>query len=207
MSTNKVVIIVARTRMYGGRVCVGALSDAGENLRLMNKDCASDRDQDSPFRVGEQWEITCDPCGPRKPPHVEDVFVSKANKRSDVDALSDYILKRAAPWKGTIDTLFEGKIQFTRNGAGFISDAAVPAGATGFWIPSSDLHLDHDERNKAGYYPRQDYRHLSYVGVQDTVDVIKAGQLVRVSLARWWRPENADSDFEERCYAQLSGWY
>jgi hypothetical protein len=207
MPENKLVVIVARTHMYGGRVCVGALSDAGENLRLMNKDCASDRDRDSPFKVGEEWEITCAPCGPRRPPHVEDAFVSNATKRGNVGSLSDYILKRAAPWKGAINTLFEGKIQFTRNGAGFISDAGVLAGATGFWIPAYDLHLDHDDRNKAGYYPQHDHRHLSYVGVQDAVDVITAGQLVRVSLARWWRPENADPDFEEQCYAQLSGWY
>jgi hypothetical protein len=138
---------------------------------------------------------------------VEDVAVSKANKLGNIDALAEYILKRAAPWKGTIETLFEGKVQFTRNGAGFISETGIPAGATGFWIPSGDLHLDHDERNKAGYYPHNDYRHLSYVGVQDTIDVIKAGQLVRISLARWWRPENADPEFEERCYAQVSGWY
>ncbi len=207
MPEKKLVVIVARTRMYGGRVCVGALSDSGENLRLMNKDCASDRDHDSPFTVGEQWEIVCAPCGPRRPPHVEDVIVSKATKRSHVDSLPEYILERAALWKGTIDKLFEGKIQFTRNGAGFISEGQVPAGATGFWIPSYELHLDHDDRNKAGYYPEHDYRHLSYVGVQDTADVIKKGQLVRVSLARWWRPENADPNFEERCYAQLSGWY
>jgi hypothetical protein len=207
MSETKLVAIVARTRMYGGRVCVGALSDAGENLRLMNKDCASDRDQDSPFRVGEQWEITCAPCGPKRPPHVEDVVVGKATKRGNLDHLADYISKRATPWKGTIDSLFEGKIQFTRNGAGFISEAAIPSGATGFWIPSVDLHLDHDERNKAGYYPQNNHRHLSFVGLQDPVGVIKTGQLVRVSLARWWRPENADPDFEERCYAQLSGWY
>jgi hypothetical protein len=207
MPETKLVAIVARTRMYGGRVCVGALSDAGENLRLMNKDCTSDRDQDSPFRIGEEWEITCESCGPKRPPHIEDVFVSNANKRGSLDQLADHILKRASPWKGTIDSLFEGKIQFTRNGAGFISETAIPSGATGFWIPSSDLHLDHDERNKAGYYPQNGHRHLSYVGLQDTVGIIKAGQLVRVSLARWWRPENADPDFEERCYAQLSGWY
>ena len=207
MAENKSVVIVARTRMYGGRVCVGALSEAGENLRLMNATCNSDRDQDSPYRVGDRWEITCDPCGPRRPPHLEDVAVNKANKLGTIGALPEYILEQAKPWKGTIDTLFEGKIQFTRNGAGFISEAAIPAGATGFWIPSGDLHLDHDERNKAGYYPQGNYRHLSYVGVQDTINIIKAGQLVRVSLARWWRPENADPDFEERCYAQLSGWY
>ncbi len=207
MAVKKSVVIVARTRMYGGRVCVGALSEAGENLRLMNEACSSDRDQDSPYKVGDKWEITCEPCGPRRPPHLEDIAVSKAKNLGRIDALAQYILKRAKPWKGTIETLFEGRIQFTRNGAGFISEAGIPTGATGFWIPSSDLHLDHDERNKAGYYSQGDYRHLSYVGVQDTINIIKAGQLVRVSLARWWRPENADPDFEERCYAQLSGWY
>ena len=109
MPEKKLVVIVARTRMYGGRVCVGALSDSGENLRLMNKDCASDRDHDSPFTVGEQWEIVCAPCGPRRPPHVEDVIVSKATKRSHVDSLPEYILERAALWKGTIDKLFGRK--------------------------------------------------------------------------------------------------
>lgn len=207
MPDKKVVVIVARTRMYGGHVCVGALSDTGENLRLMNKDCASERDRDSPFRIGDEWDISCSPCGPRRAPHVEDVTVSKATKRGDVGSLAKYILKRATPWKGTIDKLFEGKIQFTRNGAGFISQSRVPAGATGFWLPSYDLHLDHDERNKAGYYPEHSHLHLSYVGLEDTTDVIKKGQLVRVSLARWWKPENAEPDFEERCYAQLSGWY
>jgi hypothetical protein len=207
MAEKKSVVIVARTRMYGGRVCVGALSEAGENLRLMNLTCSSDRDQDSPYKVGEKWEISCEPCGPQKPPHLEDVTVSKATNLGSIGGLAEYILERAKPWNGSIDVLFEGKIQFTRNGGGFISTSEIPGGATGFWIPSGDLHLDHDERNKAGYYLQGDHRHLSYVGVQDTISVIKAGKLVRVSLARWWRPENADPDFEERCYAQLSGWY
>lgn len=207
MPESKFVVIVARTRMYGGRVCVGALSEAGENLRLMNKDCAAEQGHSCRFMVGEEWEITCDACGPRRPPHVEDVAVSKAIQRGSVASLAEYILKRATPWKGTIDTLFEGNIQFTGNGAGFISEAGIPAGATGFWIPSDDLRLDHDDRDKAGYYPEHDFRHLSYVGVQDPIDVIRAGQLVRVSLARWWRPQDADPGFEERCYAQLSGWY
>jgi hypothetical protein len=32
---KKTVVIVARTNMYGGRVCIGSLSEDGENLRLM----------------------------------------------------------------------------------------------------------------------------------------------------------------------------
>lgn len=207
MERTHTVVIVARTRMYGGRVCVGALSAEGENLRLMNRQCSSDHDQDSPYRIGEEWKITCEPCGLRRPPHIEDVAVSHAKRQARIEDLAGYILKRATPWKGPIETLFEGQIQFTRNGAGFISDTGIPPGATGFWIPSTDVLLEHDDRNKAGYYPRGDYRHLAYVGLEDAVAILRAGKLIRVSLARWWRPENVDPDFEERCYAQLSGWY
>jgi len=39
---QKNVLIVARTRMYGAKVCVGALSDQGEYVRLMNRSCESD---------------------------------------------------------------------------------------------------------------------------------------------------------------------
>ncbi len=44
-----------------------------------------------------------------------------------------------------------------------------------------------------------------YVGFESKVDRIPAGTLMRMSLARWWKPE--DSDMNERCYLQLSGWY
>ena len=45
---------------------------------------------------------------------------------------------------------------------------------------------------------------IPYVGCAEAIDLIPAGTLVRVSLARWWRPEGMN---EERCYLQLSGWY
>jgi hypothetical protein len=207
MSQTKIVVIVARTQMHGGRVCVGALSADGESLRLMNTKCGSDRAQNSPYQIGEQWRIVCAPCGEQKSPHLEDVAVSSAANLGTVKDLVGYISDRAKPWKGPIGALFEGKIQFTQNGAGYISESAIPGGATGFWIPSSDLVLKNDDRGKTGYYPAGDYRHLSYVGVQDPAERIKADRLVRVSLARWWKPRDADVDFEERCYAQLSGWY
>jgi hypothetical protein len=204
---NKIVVIVARTKMYGGRVCIGSLSEDGENLRLMNPNCSSDLGQKTPYQVAEKWRIVCEPCGQQVLPHVEDVAVTEAKKLGDVKDLVSFILDRAKPLKGGIGVLFEGKIQFTQNGAGYISKSGVPKGAIGFWIPSSNLELQQDDRGKNGYYPKRDYRHLSYVGVQEPIETIEAGQLVRVSLARWWKPQDADADLEERCYAQLSGWY
>ena len=106
-----------------------------------------------------------------------------------------------------MDVLFDGKIHFTMNGGGYVSATNIPDRATGFWIPSEPLRLDTDERDKQGYFEKYN-RHLSYVGTSDElVEIIEPGTLVRVSLARWWRPPNADPTFEERCYAQLSGWY
>ncbi len=37
--------------------------------------------------------------------------------------------------------------------------------------------------------------------------IIPANTLVRVSLARWWRPTNAEPDFPVRCYMQIYGWH
>ena len=106
---KKTVLIVARTKMYGAKVCVGALSDQGENLRLMNGNCESDIASRVPFRIGEWWEIDCDPCGARIPPHLEDVSVTNAAKVGEQANLSDYLLTVTNPWRGPIQMLFDGR--------------------------------------------------------------------------------------------------
>ena len=201
------VVIVARTHMHEGRVCVGALSERGENLRLLNNGCTPDMDRHCLFHVGEMWQIACSPCGERKPPHVEDVAVSEAEKIGFVENIPEYVLKLAKPWQGGIGDLFERKIRFTQNGAGFVRAGNLPSCSTGFWIPYCDLKLHDDGRGKAAYFALADYRHLSYVGVQAPIEMIEAKTLVRVSLARWWRPTDVNDPLEERCYAQVSAWY
>lgn len=47
-------------------------------------------------------------------------------------------------------------------------------------------------------------RNIKFVGFQNPLDIIPAGTLIRVFLARWWASPN---DNERRCYLQLSGWY
>jgi hypothetical protein len=201
------VLIVARTRMHGEKVCVGALSDRGEHLRLMNTNCDSDIASKSPYRIGEWWDVQGESCGEQKPPHVEDFAVTQATRTGKQSDLQEHLLNIIDPWEGPIDVLFDGKIRFTRAGGGYISPGDVPKGATGFWIPESKLTLDEDGRGNSGYYGDDGFKHLSYVGSQEAIEEIGAGQLVRVSLARWWKPRDADPSFELRCYAQLSGWY
>lgn len=208
MAKTSRLVIVARTRMYGGRVCIGALTEEAASIRLMNSSCSSDTADKCPFMVGEQWEVTYSPCGNRKPPHVEDVAVEAAQKLGVSDDLIGFILARSTPWQGPIEGLFDGLIRFTGNGGGYISAASgIPPLATAFWLPSTVLKLSTDDRGKQGYYSPYSQHHLSYVGLAPAIPQINVGQLVRVSLAGWWRPSNSDPTFEERCYGQLSGWY
>jgi len=202
---TKTVVIVARTHMHHGRVCVGALAEDGENLRLLNSAYHPELDEKSPYRVGEKWRICYEPRGEQKPPHLEDVAVAQAVKVGSVDDMAGYVLPRAKPWAGGIDELFERKIHFTVNGAGFISKNSIPSCSTGFWIPYCDLRLQEDGQGKLAYYALGDYRHLAYMGVQEPIEFVEAKCLVRVSLARWWKPEEAPDPIEERCYAQVSG--
>jgi hypothetical protein len=200
-------LIVARTKMAGGRICVGDRIEDGESVRLMNQNCSSSLAQYSPYRIGEWWEVEFMPCGERRPPHVEDVAVTAAKRIEKISDVAACLLSIIKPWTGEIDCLFEGMIQFTRSGAGYISEAHIPSNAIGFWMPSRALSLEQDYRDRTGYYPEGDIRHLNYVGLEPPIRCIDPDRLVRVSLARWWKPENADPDFELRCYAQISGWY
>jgi hypothetical protein len=93
----------------------------------------------------------------------------------------------------------------TSNGSGYISKAGgLPNRSTGYWVPDKPLTLEGDRYTYPAF---AGVRRMSYVGFAPTIATIPAGTLVRVSLARWWRPQDADDSLEERCYLQLSGWF
>lgn len=106
-------------------------------------------------------------------------------------------------WSGGIDNLFDGKLQWTSGGSGYISaNGGIPENSVGFWMPNRDLRRN-DYNHKVRYSYPIEGKNISFVGLQNPIDTIPAGTLVRVSLARWWSPDES----EERCYLQLSGWY
>jgi hypothetical protein len=96
---------------------------------------------------------------------------------------------------------------WTGNGNGYISEGkGVPDHSTGFWIPDQDLIFENGHYSyliKLGGIKLK--RSLKYVGFENPIAVIPSGTKVRVSLAKWWHPE--DIVIEDRCYLQLSGWY
>lgn len=194
--------------MSGGVFCVGAICvNTNDSYRLLQAD-GHNQPHDTPFDAGELWEVE----GRRRdnciPPHVEDFLITRQHQVGREPHLGQFLSRRVRPWRGGPEALFDGAIRFTGQRTGYISrQNPLPVCSTGFWLPDKPLTLVRSG-NKASYHYDREYLILraSYVGTAPLIDTIPAGMLVRVSLARWWRPDDAP-DLEERCYVQLSCWY
>lgn len=198
------VLIVGRTKMSGSSRCIGGLAHDGRSVRLVKQN--GQWDTSSQFDVGDIWDIDFTPMKGLVDPHTEDVLVNKFSYVGQQKNLAAHLLSRLEPWQGGIDQVFEGRLGFTGNDNGYISHArGVPAYSTWFWVSDEDLSLRDDGKHYD--YP-SDYSNkgMSYVGEPAAIPIIPAGTLVRLSLARWWKPQDVE-DLEERCYLQLSGWF
>ena len=184
--------------------CIGGLTKDGRSVRLMLRDGSNHRSSSS-LKIGEWWDIDVTEAAEVEEPHTEDVLCSKG-KRLGVQAnLVEYLKQQKPLHKGSIDDLYEGHLRFTSNGNGYVSEAhGVPSYSTCFWIPNRKLVRRSDGKHVD--YMQPPTRGMKYVGEAALLQEIPAGTLVRMSLARWWRPENV-TDLELRCYLQLSCWY
>lgn len=196
------VLIVSKTHA-GTKWCIGGLTAGGVSLRLQTA-TGDFQPANTPLQVGQVWEMAYQPpAAPRRAPHVEDVLVQTMTLVGTQANLAAHLARRVAIWRGGPGVLFGGGLGFTGSRSAYINERAVPAMSTGYWMPDAPLVLD------GGHYV---YRlghveaRFKYVGAVPAIPVIPVGTLVRVSLAGWWRPDDAP-DFEERCYVQVSGWY
>jgi len=196
------VLVLAKTHV-GGAYCVGGLNASNQSLRLYEANW-SFPPANTAYQVGQIWEMTVTPSPTPRPPHVEDVAVTSARYVGQQPNLAQHLLQRIVPWTGGIQGLFGGHLGFTGRRRGYVEAPNVPARSTWFWTPDRDLQ--HANIDGKGYYRYAGYE-MSYVGVDPPVQMLPAGTLVRVSLARWWKPPDAGPGFPERCYLQLSGWY
>ena len=199
-------MIVSKTEA-GREVCVGALTVDGTNVRLTEDPGSYFLPADTPFEIGQVWEITYTQRQDIVPPHVEDVLIDSQEFSTTVPNLTHALTRLVRPWQGGVASLFDGKIQGpTTNGSLYIQDN-VPNQSVGFWIPDEDLTGSYTPGMSRFYYGYQSFR-MPYVGVaHPPPDRIAAGTLIRVSLARWYRPPDASHDFPDRCYLQISGSY
>lgn len=185
----------------GGAFCIGGWTADDRSVRLLlpGSEC---HPPNTPFQIGDDWNLEFQPSEHVTPPHVEDVIVTQRARVGQIQHLGHFLRRRVPIWYGGPSELYERLLGWTGNGSGYISHSrGVPSMSTGFWMPDQPLDL------QQGYYHypvRYGARRLHYVGTQPAAPMIAAGTLVRVSLARWWAPQ---PDMEERCYLQLSGWY
>ncbi|MDM8532751.1 hypothetical protein QUF63_16440 [Anaerolineales bacterium HSG25] len=198
-------LIVAQTNLHGACCVGGLLRDTNENVRLMTA-TGDHQPLDTPYKVGQIWEIKYRKADRLKPPHIEDILVEKATCLGRVRDIEETLLDRVKIWYGRPNNLFESLIRFTKSGSGYVSQiAGLPTQSVGFWRTDKPLYKfmnDYDKRRyRSNDYPLK----ITYVGTDTPTEVIPADTLLRVSLARWWKPDN--SKVEPRCYLQLSGWY
>jgi putative nucleic acid modification protein with dual OB domain len=189
-------------------VCIGALGfENNESLRLLHP-TQHYQPTDTPFSIGDIWEVDLRTTPHIKPPHTEDVVVVNQKFISKQNNLKAFLEARVRLFRGSPEILFDELINFKRNGSTYISQRpGVPSYSTCFWIPDRDLVEDHDEHGVYYLCHRSggSFR-IKYVGLEKPVDIIAKSSLVRISLSRWWRPDD-NSQPEKRCYLQLSGWY
>lgn len=202
------VVIVAKTRMGSG-ACVGALTFDGRSLRLEAHDKEFNDRFNQEYNVGEVWELTRYR-RPEKiiPPHVETIIVQEKRRLPPLNGLIGFIEKQMPPAEGGVDALFDGLTEATPAGALFIAERnGLPACSTMFWRPDRPLTRDSDGKRIRYRYPTANGGcTLTFVGYQEPIAEIPAGTLLRVSMSKWWRPDDRP-EAEPRCYLQLSGWY
>lgn len=202
------ILITSKTHK-GKAACVGGLVISNNRLvRLLNPG-NWDQFADTDLDIGDVWNINFQDIDDVEPPHIEDVIIQSKDYVRKIENISDFIINSGVTiYRGAPNQIFDGRLDWSGNGSGYIGNRDnLPANSVGFWISNKDLVLDEDDKH---YTYESDNRFATskrfpYVGFEPKVDRIPAGTLMRMSLARWWKPE--DSDINERCYLQLSGWY
>jgi hypothetical protein len=201
------VLVVARTRMGGDRVCVGGLAlEDGASLRLLGSD-GWNLPEEHPIRPGEIWDLSYGRRERVEPPHVEDVIVSHGKPVEKVADMKGQILRLIEPWAGPVESIFDGRLTTTDSGRGYLPPTGpLPRCSTGFWLADRPIRLSRfDDRGIRYWFPdAREIRNVKYVGMDDPIDVIPQNSLLRFSLSRW--AEFPPGVGERRCYLQLSGW-
>ena len=205
---KEVVIILSKTHMNNGQCCIGGLTLGGRYVRLLNEN-EEYQPEDTDLNPKQAWEIEFTERPNNTVPHIEDILVTNRvskGRLKDSITVKDFIQKRQIPiWNGHPDNLFDSLIQWTPSGSGFIDrDGGIPNHSVGFWISDRDLRRRDYNGIRYQYPQANGWRSIKFKGFQEPVDLIPAGTLIRVSLARW----KAFSENENpKCWLKLSGWY
>ncbi len=190
--------------------CVSGLTiNTNKIIRLLRSN-GYNQQVNTPFDVGQVWELDFHPSSKIIPPHVEDVIVTRERFIGQYTNLYSILIERIQPWQGGPNQLYDGLLVIGRM-SGYISKSkGIPKCSTGYWLPNRSLNLTWKNEKpfyQINYEMQNHYQttlSIPYVGFATSIQQIPAHTLLRVSLARWWMPSGVN---DERCYLQLSGWY
>lgn len=205
---KETVLILSKTQMNNNQVCVGGLTLKGRYVRLLDEN-GNNQPENTDFAPKQAWEIEFEERPNNVAPHVEDILVHSRTRKGRLNekiTIKDFIEKRNIPiWRGHPDELFNRLIQWTPSGSGYINrDGGVPKHSVGFWISDRDLRRKDYKGIRYQYPSSSGWRSIKFKGLEEPVDIIPAGTLIRVSLARW---HTFNDDEQPKCWLQLSGWY
>lgn len=188
-------------------VCIGALDLEYRAVRVLPQ-FGHAHPHDAAYRLGDVWDLPLRSLPFVEPPHVEDAVLTGEGHLIDrVQDVGQWVLGGITPWRGPASEALEGQLQRSESGRVFVGKDQIPSSSVGFWIPDRPLvRVEQREREFYSYTDHGGARwRFSYAGTAPSLKILPAGVLVRLSLARWWAPD--DSSLPEACYAQVSGWF
>lgn len=201
------VLIVAKSQLKSG-FCVEGIAQNGRSLRWDIANSPDQEDSVPSYEIGDVWRIH-DYYVPNEivAPHTEDIVVLQKERLRKSDKLVEAIEKLMPPVQGGIEQLYAGAVRVVENGILYIGRDQIPEQSTLFWRPDRPLTLrGSTTKFRYVYASDQGEFHLTYKGLKPAAAILPANTLVRVSLARWWKPEDTINR-EERCHLQVSGWF
>lgn len=201
MTITSTVLIVARTQMGQQRICVGAYDlDRRANIRLLT---ASGENQTSAFpgHVGDAYVARYSKKA-ITPPHTEDVCLQQYEAVTNPSEVRRNFVQLVNVIDGPLNACFSGMLVSPAGSAMGIGRSAIPDHSVCLW--RCDRPLELGSFRKYQYRSGNLFAQIKYVGIPDPIPRIAARTVLRLSLSRWWRAEEA---FDEYCWLQLSGWY
>src|SRR4051812_15215149 len=115
------VLIVSKTQMNPGCCVGGLILENNRSVRLLPK-TGHNQPVNTPFEIGQVWDLQLEEVGETRPPHTEDIRVLKSVYVESVSNLSSFLMKRVPIFLPNPKQLFDGLIRFTSNGSGYICD-------------------------------------------------------------------------------------
>ncbi len=142
------VLIVAKTRMYNAACVSGLTVDTNRSIRLLRSN-GFNQQVNTPFEVGQVWELDFHPSSQIAPPHIEDVIVMKERLTGHYENLAYILKQRIKSWQGEPKELFDGLIVIDQKSAYISESTGVPQCSTGYWLPNKPLDLT--QKNEKPY--------------------------------------------------------